>query len=110
MLLVDADGRCLERAPNGVLFRGRRTTPALTPSLVRFSAEPESRPGGGEEENAPARIAPPVYRDAEGNVVKAPRSRLKPSPSRTLTLRGEPVDREALREFARSAREPRPAR
>ncbi|MGE5347589.1 MAG: hypothetical protein ACM3JH_16685, partial [Acidithiobacillales bacterium] len=110
MVLVDADGRCLERAPNGVLFRGRRTIPALTPSLVRFSAEPELRPGGGEEEKAPTRISPPVYRDAEGNVVKAPRSRLKPSPTRTLTLRGEPVDREVLREFARSSREPRPAR
>ncbi len=110
LVLVDTDGRCLERAPNGVLFRGRRTTPAAARSLVRFAVEPEARAGEGKEEKAPASISPPVYRDAEGNVVKSTRSRMKPSPTRTLTLRGEPVDREALREFARSAREGRPAR
>ncbi len=107
-LLVGSDGRCLERAPNGALFRGRLTSPAAAPSLVRFASVEAGEPG--QRAGEAAAIEPPVYRDADGNVVKAVRSRMKPAVTRTFTLHGEPVGREELREFARSTREPRPAR
>lgn len=106
-ILVDGDRRCLERGPNGALFRGRLTSPAAAPSFVRFV--PAEAAAGSEGGEAP-KIEPPVYRDADGNVVKPGRSLMRPPVKRTFMLRGEPVGRELLREFARSAREPRPVR
>ena len=107
-ILVDGDRRCLERGPNGALFRGRLTSPAAAPSFVRFV--PADAGAGTPEGGEAPKIEPPVYRDADGNVVKTGRSRMRPTVTRAFMLRGEPVGSEQLREFARSAREPRPER
>ncbi len=105
-LLVDAEGRRLERDRAGRLLRGRPSEPGRAAGLVRLLADREA----AERASAlsPRRLPDPVYRDAAGRVVTRPPARVsRPPHARPLRLDGATVTLSSLREHV--SRLPKPA-
>lgn len=97
-LLVDAEGRRLERDGAGRLRRGRPSEPGSLPGLVRLVSDGELALRAGAVEG-PKKISDPVYRDASGNVVsKAPARVAKPRNATPIRIDGATVSLTNLRE------------
>jgi hypothetical protein len=96
-LLVDVDGRRLERDGSGQLRRGRPSEPGAQPGLVRLVGDRElaRRASVAGRSSLPD----PVYRDASGNVVTKPSARVAiPRNATPLRLDGATVTAASLRE------------
>jgi hypothetical protein len=96
-LLVDADGRRLERDADGNLRRGRLSEPGSLPGLVRLLSDRELAIRAAEPTRQP--MPEPVYRDGSGNVVaKAPAHVARPRNATPLRIDGATVTVVSLRE------------
>ncbi len=96
-LLVDVEGRRLEKDRSGHLRRGRPSEPGSTRGLVRLVSDRELALRSSE--SGPKKLPEPVYRDAAGNVVaKAPARVTLPPNGVPLRLDGATVTISSLRE------------
>jgi hypothetical protein len=96
-LLVDVEGRRLERDSSGAFRRGRSTEPASLPGIVRVLSDGELARRASEA--GPKNLPEPVYRDPAGNVVaKAPPRVSKPRNSTPIRLDGATVTVTSLKE------------
>jgi hypothetical protein len=97
-LLVDAEGRRLERDGAGRLRRGRPSEPGSLPGLVRLVSDRELALRASAV-STPSKISEPVYRDSSGSVVsKTPARVTKPRNATPLRLDGATVTVTSLRE------------
>lgn len=95
-LLVDAGGRRLEKDPSGRLVRGAPSVAAAIPGFVRLVSEREA--AMREESAAPVRLAEPTWRDASGNAVARPATRVaRPRNATPLRFERTSVTRDSLR-------------
>jgi len=95
-LLVDSDGLRLERDGSGRLRRGRPSEPGSAPGFVRLLTDGEIAQRAVQP--GPKKIAEPVYRDADGNVVaKGPARVGKPRNATPFRFDGTPVTLVSLR-------------
>jgi len=100
-LLVDSEGRRLERDPGGALRRGRPTEPASLPGIVRLVTDRELALRAVDP--GPKKLSDPVYRDPDGNVVsKAPARVGKPRNATPVRIDGATVTVASLREHVAS--------
>jgi|GEM_PF-3102042 len=100
-LLVDVEGRRLERDGSGRLRRGRPSEPAAVPGIVRLVSDGEM--ALRTSESGPKKIPEPVYRDASGNVLaKAPAQVARPRNATPVRLDGTTVTVISLREHVTS--------
>ena len=96
-LLVDTEGRRLERDGSGRLRRGRPSEPAALPGIVRLVTDREM--ALRTSEGGPKKLPEPIYRDASGNVVaKAPARVAKPRNATPVRIDGATVTVTSLRE------------
>lgn len=96
-LLVDVDGRRLERDSGGRLRRGRPSEPGSQPGLVRLVTDADLARRAAEK--GPRSMPAPVYRDASGNVVeKAPARVARPANATPIRLDGATVTVSSLRQ------------
>lgn len=96
-LLVDVDGRRLERDGSGHLRRGRPSEPGSQPGLVHLVSDSELALRASAL--GPKTLPVPVWRDASGKVVeKAPVRVAKPRNGIPLRLDGATVTMTSLRE------------
>lgn len=99
-LLVDADGRRLERDGAGRLRRGVHSEPGSAPGLVRLLSDREAALRA--ESAAPVKLPEPVWRDAAGNVLPKPAARVgRPRNATPVRMDGAAVTREELRTWFR---------
>lgn len=90
-LLVDNDGRRLERDFSGRLRRGRLSEPGSQQGLVHFLSDRELALRASES-GTKMKMPDPVYRDAAGNVLAMPSARVaKPRNATPLRLDGATV-------------------
>ncbi len=104
-LLIDVEGRRLERDTSGRLRRGRPSEPAALPGIVRLVSDREMamRPPAA----SPKKIPEPVYRDAAGNVVtKVPVRVTKPRNATPVRIDGATVTVTSLKEHVASLLKP----
>lgn len=100
-LLVDVEGRRLERDGSGRLRRGRPSEPAALPGIVRFVSDRDMALRTSEA--GPKKLPEPVYRDAAGNVVaKVPARVAKPRNATPVRLDGATVTVTSLKEHVAS--------
>lgn len=99
-VLVDARGFLLEIRENGSIRRGAPTE-KVGPGTVRALTEAElsARDASRRQQAAAVSVPPPIYRDADGNVLQP-----APAPVQDALLHpvGVPVDRSSMRSFALS--------
>lgn len=96
-LLVDSEGKRLERDRSGRFRRGRPSEPGALPGVVRLVSDRDLALRATA--TGPKKMSEPVYRDAAGNVVaKAPARVARPRNATPLRVDGTTVTIPSLRE------------